>query len=264
MRLFMWKHLAEAVAGTSHRRNGQPCQDFCLVKAIDASPESALVLVSADGSGSAARAQQGAQMACEGLMEAVLADLERGQAVSNIDEPQVRRWFQKVRDKIDATAEEHKVPCRDFACTLLLAVVGESAAAFAQLGDGGIVRAEGERYVPVFWPQTGEYANTTNFVTDSTYDQHLQFQVHAARVDELAVFTDGLQAVALEYASREGHAGFFGPMFRHLRNAAVASDLSEGLRDFLGSERINQRTDDDKTLILATRVAPPGSTPPHG
>ena len=47
-------------------------------------------------------------------------------------------------------------------------------------------------------------------------------------------------------------------MFARLRreSAGEPEGLREELRAFLGSAPVNQRTDDDKTLVLATRLPP--------
>jgi hypothetical protein len=72
----------------------------------------------------------------------------------------------------------------------------------------------------------------------------------------MAMLTDGLQMIALDYATKKPHLPFFGPLFSKLRSATNADELEPSLRDFLGSSRVNERTDDDKTLIVATRLAP--------
>ena len=68
------------------------------------------------------------------------------------------------------------------------------------------------------------------------------------------MLTDGLQPLALNYAAKAAHAPFFVPMFRPLRVAPSGATVLAALRNFLDSPRVNERTDDDKTLILATRV----------
>ena len=105
----------------------------------------------------------------------------------------------------------------------------------------------------MFWPEAGEYANATNFVTDLAFEAAVQFRSFAERVEELALFSDGLQRLALDYGTRTGHPGFFAPLFRQLRAAADPAAVAGPFRAFLNSPAINRRTDDDKTLILATR-----------
>jgi hypothetical protein len=147
---------------------------------------------------------------------------------------------------------------RDFSCTLLVALVGEARAVFFQLGDGAIVyRGADGAYVPALWPQTGEYANCTWFVTDDDAAERVQ-SAAAERVHEVALLTDGLQGLALRFGTREAHGPFFEPMFARLRRESDDGSraLRKELRAFLGSAPVNRRTDDDKTLVLATRLLP--------
>ena len=75
------------------------------------------------------------------------------------------------------------------------------------------------------------------------------------RIDEVALFSDGLQRLALHYQTRTAHAGFFKPMLATLRAAPADAleSLSTQLAAYLSSPAVNERTDDDKTLVLATR-----------
>ena len=79
----------------------------------------------------------------------------------------------------------------------------------------------------------------------------------------MALLTDGLQGLALRFASREAHGPFFEPMFARLRREARRGldGLHGELARFLDSPAVNQRTDDDKTLVLATRLS---ATNGHG
>ncbi len=136
--------------------------------------------------------------------------------------------------------------------------MGDGRAAFFQIGDGAIVyRGRDGAYVPALWPQSGEYANCTCFVTDEDAAERVQ-TVAAEDVHEVALLTDGLQRLALRLSTREAHGPFFEPMFARLRGETRAGTegLLEELRAFLGSAPVNQRTDDDKTLVLATRLPP--------
>ena len=68
----------------------------------------------------------------------------------------------------------------------------------------------------------------------------------------MALFTDGLQTLALDY-TRAAHSPFFAPMFAALSSETEPGGLLGPLSAFLESPAVNERTDDDKTLILATR-----------
>lgn len=252
----MWKLLSQSVAGARHVRDGAPCQDCCLTACELTVDESVLVAVCADGAGSARLGEIGARLACETVVEAVRADLREGQTILGLDADAARYWLSRVRAVIEAEAGRHQATPRDLACTLLLAVVGESAAAFVQLGDGAIVVRQGEDYWPIFWPEAGEYANDTHFVTDPDASERLAFALRPGRLEELALLTDGLQRLALDLTARTGHRPFFAPLFQRLRAAPDAEALAGPLRQFLTSPRVAQRSDDDLTLVLATRVPP--------
>jgi hypothetical protein len=253
----MWKLLFQSVQGTAHERNGQPCQDSCFVRLQRIGHGPVLVLACADGAGSASHADLGARLACRGVVRLVLDGLRDGLPVAQVERDTVLSWHERLRRELQKEAERRQLELQQLACTLLLAIVGEGAAAFSQVGDGAIVLADDDAYRTVFWPQNGEYANTTNFLTDEAFADNLAFDLRPGPVDELALFTDGLQMLALNFADRSVHRPFFLPMFRKLRSAVPGEGLARALRLFLRSPAVNQRSDDDKTLILATRVADP-------
>jgi hypothetical protein len=145
------------------------------------------------------------------------------------------------------------VDLREFATTILTAIVGPSQALFSHIGDGVIVYGDGDGYRTPFWPQQGEYANTTYFLTGSDFEDQIAFEGIDRQIDEVALLTDGLQPLALHYATRSVHSPFFQPMFAALRGANDPEEFREPLKAFLNSAGVNSRTDDDKTLVLATR-----------
>jgi hypothetical protein len=135
----------------------------------------------------------------------------------------------------------------------MLALVSENSAAFAQIGDGAIVIRDGEDYRVVFWPEPGEYANETDFLTDERFADLVRMETIPNSIVEVAAFTDGLQRLSLDYAAQGPYQGFFRPAFDALRSTVDTELLQQPFRDFLDSPRINERTDDDKTLVLALR-----------
>ncbi|MCU0704705.1 MAG: protein phosphatase 2C domain-containing protein, partial [Fimbriiglobus sp.] len=158
-----------------------------------------------------------------------------------------------VRSTVLAEAEQREIRPRELASTALLAVVGPNGAAFAQLGDGAIVFGEGTSYKTAFWPEPTEYANTTNFLTDERFVDAVLFTTIDTPVIELAVLSDGLQRLALDFTARKPHAPFFRPLFRDLRATSNLETLSGPFRAFLDSPNVNAKTDDDKTLVLAVQ-----------
>jgi hypothetical protein len=247
-----WRLAAASSLGTSHEKLGTVCQDAHGCEALlSATGEALLVAVVADGAGSATRSGDGARLACALMLEETRALREPG----DLSRELVCDWLARFQGEIGVRAEAEGLAPRDFACTLLVAVVGEERAAFFQIGDGAMVVSDGDGYAWVFWPDNGEYENLTYFATDPQAADHLRFDTVDRAVDEIALFSDGLQRLALHYQTRTAHPPFFRSLFAAVRAAdgESAESLSGKLAAYLSSPQVNERTDDDKTLILATR-----------
>jgi hypothetical protein len=72
-------------------------------------------------------------------------------------------------------------------------------------------------------------------------------------VDQVALFSDGLLTLALNVDENQPYAPFFTPLFAFAKEATDEAQATQALATFLDSERVNQRTHDDKTLVLVTR-----------
>jgi hypothetical protein len=254
----VWKVLAESVRGSSHERDGTECQDSCLVTPVASGNDVCLVVACADGAGSAIQGGLGARTACQSFCTLAARALAEGLTPGVIEPALVLEWYRVVRAEIASVAERDKLNVRDLACTLLTAVVTPSGGAFAQVGDGFIVVGDGARYDAVTWPTTGEYANITTFLTSPEFEIDFDFVARPGPIDGLAMSTDGLQRLALSFASKEVHVPFFAPMFQALRESEFQDELAVDLRSFLNSPAVNERTDDDKTLVLAVWSRPDG------
>lgn len=261
-----WRILGVSAIGSAHVGGTLPCQDACAIASVQLpGGEPAVILVAADGAGSAPHGEEGARLACGRWIELVTSYLTEGGMVGAVSRLQADDWCWEVRESIRQEAEAADTTAREYACTLVAALVGPDATAAFQVGDGAIVVADPSLgYRPVFWPQRGQYANMTHFVTEPDAVDRLAFELLSEPTDEIALLTDGLQSLALHYATETAYAPFFEHMFRPLR-AVPATDLDPlrlALADYLGSEIVSRRTDDDKTLVLATRRPPtPAAVP---
>jgi hypothetical protein len=247
-----WKVLAGSVPGTSHQQCGGLCQDYWQFRLTDARERGFIVLVCADGAGSASHSHLGAGLACRTILSNAAATLDMGLPVSAITSDIMRGWYESARCRLSLEACVAGVDLREFASTLLIAVADNECAVFGQLGDGAIVFRVDEGYQIAFWPQSGEYVNTTNFLTSRDFLKHVEIRMVAPPPNELALLTDGLQPLALHYATRTVHAPFFDPMFATLRKDLDPNQLELPLKQFLSSKSVADRTEDDITLILAT------------
>jgi hypothetical protein len=254
-----WRYAFNSVIGTSHTHCGWPCQDASECSVLYAkSGEPVLIAIVSDGAGSAECSEIGAQLACSLFVSEMTSLFENDGSVQDITCDFAKGWVQHFQNEVSVRAEAEGRTSRDFACTVLAAAVGTDRAAFFQIGDGAIVissQEEPEEYSWIFWPQKGEYENTTIFATDVRALEQIDHDFVERRIDEIALFTDGLQRLALHFQSQTAHAPFFHPMFTPLRQSpeGFSEKLSHSLAAFLSSPQVNDRTDDDKTLVLATR-----------
>jgi len=250
-----WRFVAASVIGTDHVRAGTVCQDVARVRLVAREDGERLVAAVADGAGSARHADVGARLACEAAVALLASD------PLTVGDPTLGpRIVAAAQAAIDHAASETGTSPRDHACTLLGAAIMPSRAVFVQIGDGAIVIAEpGSSTLGwVFWPDKGEHANETSFVTGARAAEELEVAWREGVIDEVALFTDGLERLALDFGARLAFPSFFGPMFGAVRALPAGDDAelaaAEGeLSGFLGSARVNERTSDDKTLVLATR-----------
>lgn len=239
----MWKLIFGSVQGTSHVQSELPCQDYC----VGTVSGTTLLAACADGAGSAELSQLGSKAAVDRYMEVASSD-----AMPTTE--QVEAWVEAARERLLEEAAANASTPRQLACTFLAAMVGDGWAAFAQVGDGVIVFDGPDGYDFAFWPENGEYASTTYFLSEDDYKQHLRVEIVERHVSELAVLTDGLQMLALDFAGAKVHDRFFAPLFSAVRNGPDEAALKTSLLEFMDSKRVNERTDDDKTLLLATRI----------
>jgi hypothetical protein len=64
------------------------------------------------------------------------------------------------------------------------AAAAEREAVLLPIGEGGIVLSVNEGWKRVFWPQHGEFANTTNFLILPHRPAALEFETSSAPVNE--------------------------------------------------------------------------------
>ena len=94
--VLMWKLLFQSVRGSAHERNGQPCQDSCLVRLRRTREGPVLVLACADGAGSAGHADAGARLACRGVVRLILDDLRDGLPAARIEKDMALSWYGRL------------------------------------------------------------------------------------------------------------------------------------------------------------------------
>lgn len=252
-----WKLVRTSAIGSSHLEVGIELQDDCraeILKSCEPRSEVVLAAVVSDGAGSARFASAGSEITCATFF-AYVSEYLKSNKLCDFSHQHACTLLTAIRDRLAEEAAERSCNLRDFASTIVAALVTDGYSAFVQVGDGGIVVSAKSVSGIVFWPNEGTYANSTNFVTCDDALNQMQFFCGPVEIEELAVISDGLQSICWEQAKRIPHKPFFEPLLARLRMAKPSDTdaFEEQLRLFLSSDRVNDRTDDDKTLVLATR-----------
>ena len=251
----MWKALGVSVAGTAHNSRGGLCEDAnCYAVFNDKAGNEVLAVCASDGAGSSIHAATASQY-CVKKTVALLKDCV--DKATEIDESVVFTIAETLYDELTAMAADLNAPIDAFYCTWLGAVVFNEKAIFFQIGDGAIARSDAtDFFSTIWWPAHGEYLNITDFLVDDENLSNLQITTVSEHINEIAVFTDGIQMLCLNFDNETVHQPFFEGFFKHLRAAtgeARLKNLEFHLGQYLDSAPINDRTDDDKTLFLASR-----------
>lgn len=208
----------------------------------------------ADGAGTATSGRDGASLAVQTAARLVRAKLDL--ADLEMTDITAAELVGAIRHAIHSAAHEQGLRPRDYACTFLGVISSSRGTLVMQIGDGGIVLDVGGGLEVPFVPMAGEYANMTHFVTDEDALDILASKVYDAAALRAAAFSDGLQRLALDLRTNTPHAPFFNPFFEVLSKATQDQEdsLQCSLLGFLTSARVNERTDDDKSLALAVRI----------
>lgn len=247
-----WTWAAAACRGTSHERSRTRGQDAktCFVHSQPAGD--ILIAIAADGAGSAELGGQGAHLACRAI--SVEARKYFRAHADMPDDEEICSWIDSARDQAFRIADRRGKHPRDFASTLICAVSNAKETLIAHIGDGCVVmKDKANNWLAPLWPDHGEYASTTSFLTDEQAFQ-LRCYRHVGPITSLVLFTDGIERLALDFLNKKPFSKFFEGIYKPLaESSAIGRDraLCKGLTEFLNSAHVNARTDDDKTLVVA-------------
>ena len=252
-----WSVTSARVTGTSHQKTGTPCQDDGLWRTIPGSGD--LVLVVSDGAGSGRLTQDASAAAvrsCSYALENWVAKnrtltLHGLKCAANQAADDVYDLCRRAQ-----AARPGEIQLRDFACTLVLVVLSGSKLRMLQIGDGAVVVETEQGFRCLTPPFDREFANETEFlVTPQALANPFTLELDASGLKGVAVMSDGVQNIGLEYPNNTPHPGLFRPLFHAVAAGRTRpqTERDDALNRFLGQDFISESNDDDKTLILAIR-----------
>ncbi|MEA5517582.1 PP2C family serine/threonine-protein phosphatase [Limnoraphis robusta] len=248
-----WQAIGCSEIGSGHIKTGIPCQDFCDHQII--SNNQVTIGAVSDGMGSAAHSDLGSKIAVQTTLNCLN---QRDWLNHSIDDSQAQVFFEEllktVVTEIQTVAKREGYSVRDMACTLLAFIATPNLLVAMQCGDGLIVirPQSSQNYQLLFQPQKGEYANEYVPITSSSAHQYMQVKVIHEPIYFICAATDGIEHISL-IKSKEWKAydKFFEPVETQImRSHKTESEKEKIVSDWLKSDDINQRTDDDKTVLL--------------
>jgi hypothetical protein len=270
-----WRIARASVIGSGHIHAGMPCQDSNYVMQVG---DTVIIAVS-DGLGAASYSDRGSTFICEDVVDRLAQAITPPQPtfIESVAQSVSQFVTGVVANSVDmqsimtqavtasraalielATAAQHEP--RDYACTLLVAVLSSDAWHVVHIGDGAVVGIESATTMRTLSaPDNGEFINVTVPVTSSDYLQHLRYSHGKESLYGIALLSDGVQPMCINYKNNAPFPGFFQPLIAWLAAFPqhTLADASAGLHTLLDSEKLRQKSDDDMTLVLVlTREVP--------
>jgi serine/threonine protein phosphatase PrpC len=254
-----WKAVVGSAIGTSHQDQEIPCQDYGHYRIFN----DVIVGAVADGAGSAKYSNVGSGLTVKTVLKylgRISEYLQKrkhcGQKISQpLSKEEATKLFagavKTAIAKLQKQADKEDYSINDLACTLLVFVATPDWVAAMQIGDGFIVlRSQNSEYQLLFQPDKGEFVNETTFITSTNAVKDMQVEVISEKQEFICASTDGLEKVAIRLSDWKPFSPFFKPLEEYLHEPVNPEEENKYLTEFLNSERLNSRTDDDKTLLL--------------
>lgn len=237
----------DAVQGRSHVAKEIPCQDkVCCFQSGDV-----CVIALADGAGSAANSEVGAELTtrnvCTYLAEnfdGIITTMNAAEAKSSI--------HGKVLSALKEKAEEKQWKLSSLASTMLFVAVKGEDCLIGHIGDGVICCSKENTLKAISLPSNGEFSNSTTFVTSP--NALLDFRLFKAKVGQIEAFclmSDGAAESLFNRRTRE-IAGMVGKVFAatlNLKPSSCAEYYKRLLHDLL-----KMRTSDDCSIVVMAKA----------
>lgn len=267
-----WRIARASVIGTGHIRADMPCQDSNYVMQVR---DSVIIAVS-DGLGAAAHSDIASKFVCREVVTRIADVLLQTptaqpflvriiQKILGSEEPQPLDMHQIMLDATTATrnalrdlAQHNQHEFREYGCTLLVAVLMPNAWHILHIGDGAVVGIESATTVKTLSaPDNGEYINVTTPLTSSEYLSHIRYSQGQDALYGIALLSDGVQPMCINYQTNNAFPGFFTPLVQWLASIPEAELIhtNSTLHTLLDSDKLRQKSDDDMTLVMVLRFA---------
>ena len=249
-----WVYSYASVIGQSHVKTGLPCQDSSAVS--ESANGKWLAIVVSDGAGSAKHSQISSSFVTNFFSKSLLSlseELEKRDPGAWINDYVVESIL-KARYELREIAKSDNL--RDYHCTLLACLIGQTGGFLIHLGDGAAfggksISANIKADYFSSLPENGEYSNETFFITEADWIKRLRI-TPINSVDWIMLGTDGGTSLSMVKDS-EPKWGFVIPLFNMIKKEDSQAGRNDKLTSILADIQADKLTGDDKTICLAFR-----------
>ena len=244
------------ITGSSHIKKGLPCQDAFRSEKTDSGE---IIIAVADGLGSAEYSDTGAEIAVNSAVDRIKSLFDRDgkysipKAALMKNRDIVTGAFSAARKTLEDRAAENGYPLKKLACTLIVVFTWEGYVTTGHIGDGAVTAQTDGKIRIISGPGESEYLNEVTPLTSGNIEDNIRINENIANVEVLAAFTDGCQRAFLEKKNGEytPYEPFFSPIFSFAKGITNEEEASGEIARFLRSEKMEENSDDDKTLVIA-------------
>ncbi len=187
--------------GRGHIATFTPCQDSVLVR----STNSVSCIALSDGAGSKQFSEKGSQKCVEAVAKYVTKHfdglIELAETKPEIASQMIVRNVLGVMQRF---GKKNKIDIEDMACTLIFAAFKGNNMLLGHIGDGVIAVINNDSLDVFSFPENGEYANSTYFITDN--DAISRFRIYTAKSAKksgVMLMSDGTAESLFNRATKE-------------------------------------------------------------
>lgn len=244
-----WKSLATSLIGLSHERQSKGCQDHSAVLEIN---PSLVVLLAADGAGSAEYGGEGSKCVIQTVRETLRSRLGE-EDFNEMDVPELLlRVFAEAHGALEVVAKAADRTLRQYATTLAIAICTPVVVYSAQVGDSVVCLLDKSMCIkPILLPRRSEHVNEVTFLTSEFWKESYEFESFDGEWLMVALQTDGLQWVTLNRGQ------LFEPFYQAVHKLVLTADTSDQavqeLSDQLMTPQVREKCDDDLTLVVTVK-----------
>ncbi len=231
-----------------------PCQDANAYESITGNFG---VIAVSDGLGHASRSDIGAKLTVDTAIKCIKSEISSKVSDDNINdninlEYIVKDTILKIRKELEDKAIEHKCSLDDLACTAIIVAIYKNDISIAHIGDGAVVIKNNEGLLLKSEPEEKEYINEVTSLASDEWEKALRIN-SATDVEYIVAFTDGCERAFLNKVQNKffPYDRFFEPLISYIRDADDITKCEQDIKDFLSSEKMNNVSEDDKTVVIS-------------